>query len=102
MPIGTSPIGDAVVGGESESPTSSPSSEQRLCTEFTCCDPELFSFRSGQVVVVVVDTEAPSVPANVSASSTGPTSVVLTWDESSDDTGVTGYTIERDGVVIYP
>ncbi|MER5948009.1 carbohydrate binding domain-containing protein [Streptomyces sp. NPDC001904] len=42
------------------------------------------------------DTTAPSVPGKVTATASG-TSVVLTWDAASDDTGVTGYQITRTG-----
>ncbi|MFF9178482.1 carbohydrate binding domain-containing protein [Streptomyces sp. NPDC014793] len=42
------------------------------------------------------DTTAPSAPAGVSASVTG-TSVVLTWNAATDDTGVTGYQVTRTG-----
>ena len=43
------------------------------------------------------DTQAPSVPTGVSASATGPTSVVVSWSPSNDNVGVTGYDIYRDG-----
>ncbi len=43
------------------------------------------------------DTAAPSVPQNVAASATGATSAHVSWDASSDDTGVAGYDIFRDG-----
>jgi pectate lyase len=39
------------------------------------------------------DTQPPSVPVSVSASSVGTTSVVLTWAASTDDTGVVGYDV---------
>ncbi|WP_431684038.1 carbohydrate binding domain-containing protein [Kitasatospora sp. KL5] len=44
----------------------------------------------------VPDTTAPSVPANVSAAATN-TSIVLTWDPSTDNKGVTGYQVTRTG-----
>ncbi|HEY3766461.1 MAG TPA: alkaline phosphatase family protein [Gaiellales bacterium] len=43
------------------------------------------------------DTQAPSVPQNVSALANGPTSVTVTWSPSSDNVGVTGYDIFRNG-----
>lgn len=43
------------------------------------------------------DIIPPSVPANVQASATGPTSVTVSWDPSSDNVGVTTYTVSRDG-----
>jgi fibronectin type 3 domain-containing protein len=48
----------------------------------------------------ISDTTPPSVPANVSATATSAFSVVLTWDASTDDVGVTGYDVLRDGSVI--
>ncbi|GAA5019384.1 hypothetical protein GCM10025734_72430 [Kitasatospora paranensis] len=45
---------------------------------------------------VVPDTTAPSVPGGVAASATD-TSIVLTWNPSTDDTGVTGYQVSRSG-----
>ena len=39
------------------------------------------------------DTQPPSVPGLVSASTVGTTSVVLTWNASTDDTGVVGYDV---------
>jgi glycosidase len=45
---------------------------------------------------VVPDTTAPTVPDAVRATATG-TSVVLTWNPSTDATGVTGYRVTRTG-----
>ncbi|MFE2037560.1 carbohydrate binding domain-containing protein [Streptomyces scopuliridis] len=42
------------------------------------------------------DTEAPSVPAKVTASATG-TSVVVSWEPSTDNKGVTEYQVTRVG-----
>ncbi|MFI2781049.1 carbohydrate binding domain-containing protein [Streptomyces sp. ALB3] len=42
------------------------------------------------------DTQAPTAPARVSASADG-VSVVLTWDPSTDDKGVTRYQVTRTG-----
>ncbi|MFD0141894.1 MULTISPECIES: carbohydrate binding domain-containing protein [unclassified Streptomyces] len=44
----------------------------------------------------VPDTRAPSVPTGVTANADG-TSVVLTWEPSTDDQGVTGYQVTRTG-----
>jgi phosphatidylinositol-3-phosphatase len=43
------------------------------------------------------DTSAPSVPQNVTASATGAASAHVSWDASSDDVGVAGYDVFRDG-----
>jgi len=44
------------------------------------------------------DTQAPSVPSGVSATASSPTQVDLSWSASTDNVGVTGYTIYRGGV----
>lgn len=44
------------------------------------------------------DTTPPSVPGSVQATATGESTVALGWTLSSDDSGVSGYEIFRDGV----
>ncbi|MCM8749281.1 hypothetical protein NET02_08995 [Thermomicrobiaceae bacterium CFH 74404] len=44
------------------------------------------------------DTQAPTVPANLSATATSSTRIDLRWDPSTDNIGVAGYTVYRDGV----
>ncbi len=46
------------------------------------------------------DTQAPTVPANLTISNIANTSVDLGWDASTDNTGVVGYEIYQDGVSI--
>jgi len=46
------------------------------------------------------DTQAPTKPADLSATANGSTKVDLAWSASSDNTGVSGYTIYRDGSVV--
>ena len=43
------------------------------------------------------DTTAPSTPASVTATATSSTSIKLAWSASSDNVGVTGYRLARDG-----
>ena len=43
------------------------------------------------------DTEAPSVPANVAATAQSSSSIVITWDASTDNVSVTGYEVQRNG-----
>jgi chitodextrinase len=50
------------------------------------------------VTTAMGDTQAPSVPANLAASAITSTSFTLTWSASSDNVGVTGYEIFRNGV----
>ncbi|WOI60654.1 cellulase family glycosylhydrolase [Streptomyces fradiae] len=44
------------------------------------------------------DTAPPTAPTGLTATETGATSVTLRWSPSTDDTGVTGYDVHRDGV----
>ncbi len=43
------------------------------------------------------DSQAPSVPAGLTATAASPTRVDLTWSPSTDDVGVTRYTVYRNG-----
>jgi len=45
------------------------------------------------------DTQAPSVPSNVIASSQTDSSFKIVWDAATDDTGVVGYDIYLDGIL---
>jgi hypothetical protein len=49
-------------------------------------------------VFAVEDTEAPTTPANLHISSTSPNSVSLTWNASTDNVGVEGYKIYKNGL----
>ena len=49
---------------------------------------------------IVTDTEAPSVPVRVSATASGAASVDVAWSAATDNVGVTGYSIYRDGVFL--
>jgi chitodextrinase len=46
------------------------------------------------------DSTPPTVPGNFTADATSATNVDLSWSASSDDTGVSGYTVYRDGTEI--
>jgi fibronectin type 3 domain-containing protein len=54
---------------------------------------------SAPTTVSVSDTIAPSVPANTSASISGG-QVVVTWGASTDNVGVTGYQVLRNGGIV--
>lgn len=45
----------------------------------------------------IVDTTAPSVPANFTTGGITSSSIQLTWSASTDNVGVTGYQVRRDG-----
>ncbi|AXT18520.1 T9SS C-terminal target domain-containing protein [Flavobacteriaceae bacterium AU392] len=46
------------------------------------------------------DTQSPSAPTNLTASGTTLTTTDLSWGASTDNVGVTGYDVLRDGIVI--
>jgi chitodextrinase len=46
------------------------------------------------------DTEAPSVPGGLTATAASPTRVDLSWGASSDNVGVTGYRVYRNGTLV--
>jgi len=46
------------------------------------------------------DTEAPTIPTNLSATAISTTEIDLSWTASTDNVGVTGYNIYRDSVLI--
>jgi hypothetical protein len=46
------------------------------------------------------DTQSPSAPTNLTASAPGSTRVDLSWGASTDDVGVTGYEVFRDGALL--
>jgi glucose/arabinose dehydrogenase len=46
------------------------------------------------------DTSAPTVPGNLVATAASPTVVNLSWTASTDNVGVTGYDVLRDGVAV--
>ena len=46
------------------------------------------------------DTQAPTTPTNLTATASDPHQVDLAWTASTDNTGITGYTIYRDGILL--
>lgn len=54
---------------------------------------------TGNGQAATVDTEAPTVPANLASSGIGETSYTLSWDASTDNVGVTNYQYRIDGGV---
>jgi hypothetical protein len=51
-------------------------------------------------VANTTDEDPPTSPGNLTATATGPTTVTLAWDASTDDTSVASYEVKRDAVVI--
>jgi len=54
-----------------------------------------------RIYVTLPDVSKPSAPAGLTAKETTATYVTLQWRKSSDDKGVAGYKILRDGVIAY-
>jgi hypothetical protein len=48
------------------------------------------------------DRTAPSAPKDLAASAVTPTSVTVSWTAATDDVGVTGYAVSRDGNPLSP
>jgi chitodextrinase len=53
-----------------------------------------------EVDLAIDDTQAPSVPTSLTASASSATQVDLSWQASTDNVGVAGYTIYRDNAVL--
>jgi fibronectin type 3 domain-containing protein len=53
-----------------------------------------------QVSVYLPDTHAPSAPGSLSATETGNGGVALSWTAASDNVGVAGYDVSRDGTLL--
>lgn len=53
-----------------------------------------------QVTVANGDTQAPTVPAGVTATANSATRVTVKWNVSTDNTAVTGYWVSRNGQVL--
>ena len=47
-----------------------------------------------------VDTQPPSVPQGMATTATSQTSISIAWNASSDNVGVTGYRVYRDGTLV--
>jgi chitodextrinase len=56
----------------------------------------LFVFSFSSATGTPPDTEAPTVPANLTATAISSSQINLTWNASTDNIGVTGYKIFRD------
>ncbi len=52
------------------------------------------------VSITTPDTSPPTVPAGLSANAVSPGEIDLSWSASTDNAGVTGYTVYRDGTYL--
>ena len=55
---------------------------------------------SGSAAATTPDVTPPSTPAGLSAVSVGASAIGVSWQPSTDDVGVAGYTVYRDGAAI--
>jgi hypothetical protein len=53
-----------------------------------------------ELVVTGSDTQPPTVPTGLAATSTAARNVALTWNPSTDNVGVAGYTVYRNGAAL--
>ena len=60
-------------------------------------EPSLSVLLNGDVDVA--DTQAPTAPTGLESTATGTSTVDLSWLAATDDTGVTGYNVYKDGVL---
>jgi chitodextrinase len=58
------------------------------------------SARSSTVSVTTPDTSPPTVPSGIAAAAVSPTEVGVSWNASSDNVGVSGYTVYRNGAFL--
>jgi chitodextrinase len=58
------------------------------------------SAQSGQACATTLPDSPPTTPTNLVANAVSPTQINLSWDASTDDYGVTGYNIYREGTYL--
>tara|TARA_R110002051_G_scaffold4229_2_gene22655 strand:- start:51837 stop:55394 length:3558 start_codon:yes stop_codon:yes gene_type:complete len=85
--------------------TSATSTRMRVSMKYNGIPTACETFTYGEVedytvdlTTGTVDTQAPTTPTNVAASNIQATSATISWTASTDDVGVTGYEVFRNGV----
>src|SRR2546421_6429258 len=58
------------------------------------------SANSASVSITLADTTAPTTPTGLTAAAAGSTGASLSWSASTDNVGVTGYIVRRNGAQI--
>ena len=58
------------------------------------------SSNSASASITIADTTPPSTPTGLSAAAAGSTGANLSWSASTDNVGVTGYIVRRNGVQV--
>ena len=90
-------------GGTGESLISAPISDYGVimyvkCDDASSCKVYLYKHTastSGGGGTTPVDTQAPTVPTNPTASAVSSSQINLSWTASTDNVGVTGYSVEQ-------
>src|SRR5258708_10464916 len=59
-----------------------------------------FSSNSASVSITIADTTPPTTPTGLTAAVAGSTGANLSWNASTDNVGVTGYIVRRNGVQV--
>lgn len=92
----------AIVTGTNYSDTAVAAGETHSYTVRAYDDAANVSIASNTATVTLPtpDTQAPSAPANLSAVAADSSTVNLSWTASTDNVGVTGYRVYRDGVQV--
>ena len=70
---------------------------QTACETFSYGEVEDYTVTIGQAVP---DTEAPSVPTGLASSNVTSSSATISWNTSTDNVGVTGYEVYRNGSLV--
>jgi chitodextrinase len=55
-------------------------------------------FDLNTIRVTTADTQAPTIPANLTATAASSSRIALSWSAATDNTGVTGYQVYRNGI----
>src|SRR5439155_53437 len=76
--------------------TDSSYSDAGAAADATCHD----SPRSAGTTVTLADTTPPTTPAGLTAAAAGSTGANLSWSASTDNVGVTGYIVRRNGTQV--
>jgi chitodextrinase len=92
------PAGDTFWAQRQTAPTATSGTSVTL--NDTAPTADRWNFAAAEVLPAGSDTQAPSVPAGLKADTVTATSAALSWTASSDDFGVAGYRVFRDGTQV--
>jgi chitodextrinase len=92
------PAGDTFWAQRQTAPTATAGTSVAL--NDTAPTTDRWNFAAAEVLPAGTDTKAPSVPTGLKADTVTATTAALSWTASSDDFGVAGYRIFRDGTQV--